>query len=215
MDIVTYIKENVIRLGQKIDTLFYRQIEIDTKLENITIDTSELLDKTTYASETNEGSVKMSDKSKSLDVTGQITGNRLYFGTAYGGDADLTEVRLRDFPIGSATDRIDTLTYPILTKDVPQTIDFLNEIPEINCFVQAFEQEQGSQDVTEVFESYTNPLVSNHNDNVICDITNGLGIKDKYEVVGTLNDRTGFYEITLRGIDGFTDIDNITSEVNN
>lgn len=190
-------------------------------VEGITYPTKEdlnnYLDKTTYASRVNEGYVKKAESAKTLelDSSAKLNGNRMYIGTSYGGDADSTEVRLREFPVGSTTDRIDTLTYPILTKDVPQTIEFLKEIPEVNCFAQAFEQEEGTQDVTEVFESYINPLVSNHNDEVICGTTNGLSIKDSYEVTGTLNDGTGFYEINLSGLDSFIDIDNITSEVNN
>lgn len=174
------------------------------------------LDKTTYASRINEGYIKKAESAKTLelDSSAKLNGNRMYIGTSYGGDADSTEVRLREFPVGSTTDRIDTLTYPILTKDVPKTIEFLKEIPEVNCFIQAFEQEEGTQDITEVFESYTNPLVSNHSDGVLCNTTSGLSIKDSYEVIGTLNDGTGFYKINLSGLDSFVDINNITSEVN-
>lgn len=44
MDIVTYIKENVTRLGYKIDSLFARQTTLNDKIDEVTTNTEDLID---------------------------------------------------------------------------------------------------------------------------------------------------------------------------
>ena len=140
-----------------------------------------------YASEKNEGSVKLADKAKEVDIEGQLDGNAKYYGVASGGTNEDNTLKLRPFPVGLATERIDTLTFDILTKDVPQSIPFAREIPTVNCFVQAFKQEEAELNITDVFEDYNNELVSNHTENVTCDTNIGLSIKDTYEYSSSLN----------------------------
>ena len=145
------------------------------------------LNKEIYASDNNEGSVKLADKAKEVDVEGQLDGSAKYYGVANGGTSEDNTLKLRPFPVGTSTERIETLDFEILTKDVPQSIPFTREIPTVNCFVQAFKQEDSELNVTDVFEDYNNELVSNHTENVTCDTNIGLSIKDTYEYSSSLN----------------------------
>ena len=140
-----------------------------------------------YASTENEGSVKMADKAKTIDITDQLIGSAQYYGVGNGGTLSDTALRLRPFPIGTSTNRIDTLDFDILTKDVPQSIPFVREIADVNCFVQAFKQEEAELNITDVFEDYNNELVSNHSENINCDVSNGLSINDSYKYNTGLN----------------------------
>ena len=145
-----------------------------------------LLD-SSYASEENEGSVKLADKAKEIDIEGQLDGTAKYYGVANGGTSEDNTLKLRPFPVGLATERIETLDFEILTKDVPQSIPFAREIPTVNCFVQAFKQEDSELNVTDVFENYTNENVSNYSENINCDVSNGLSINDSYKYNTGLN----------------------------
>ena len=164
----------------------------------------------TYASEVNENSVKLADKAKEIDIEGQLTGSAQYYGIGNGGTNVDNTMKLRPFPVGTSTERIETLDFAILTKDVSQSIPFVREIPTVNCFVQAFKQEESELNVTDVFEDYNNELVSNCSENVICD-ENGLSIKDEYEINNNGINSDGFYEIKLGK---FIEINDILSEVN-
>ena len=164
-----------------------------------------------YASEVNENSVKMADKAKEIDIENQLDGNAKYYGVASGGtDAD-NILRLRPFPVGLATERIETLTFDILTKDVPQSIPFVREIPTVNCFVQAFKQEDTELNITDVFEDYNNKLVCNHSENVFCG-DNGLYIKDEYKIDSRLN-AEGLYETDIINRNDFIEIVKIKEAV--
>ena len=44
------------------------------------------------------------------------------------------------------------------------SIPFAREIPTVNCFVQAFKQEEAELNITDVFEDYNNELVSKYVD---------------------------------------------------
>lgn len=158
-----------------------------------------------YASTEIEGSVKYADKAKIVDVTGQLNGSMQYYGVGNGGTLSDTTLKMRPFPIGTVTDRIDTLTFDLLTKDVPQSIQFVREIQDINCFVQAFKKEDDSIDKTDVFEDYTNELVGNHSDDVVCDTTNGLSINDIHKYSTTINS-DGMYETDIININDFAEI---------
>lgn len=162
-----------------------------------------------YASDVNKNSVKMADKAKEIDIEGQLDGNAKYYGVASGGTNEDNTVKLRPFPVGLATERIETLDFEILTKDVPQSIPFAREIPTVNCFVQAFKQEDSELNVTDVFEDYKNELVSNHSENVICDKNNGLSIKDKYEYF-SFDEEIGYYETDINDL---LDINSFSCEV--
>lgn len=140
-----------------------------------------------YASDVNEGSVKMADKAKEIDVEGQLNGSAQYYGVGNGGTLNDTTLKLRPFPVGTATDRIDTLEFSILTKDIPQSIPFTRELSELNCFVQAFKKDDDETNVTDPFEEFTNELVCNHSDGINCDVSNGLSINDSYEYNTGLN----------------------------
>lgn len=161
-----------------------------------------------YASTENKGSVKMADKAKIIDVTDQLIGSAQYYGVGNGGTHSETTLKLRPFPVGTATNRIDTLDFDILTKDVPQSIPFVREITDVNCFVQAFKKEDDEVNITESFEDYTNELVSNHSDNVSFDITNGLSINDIHEYSVMLNS-DGVYESDVLNKSNFIEIINI------
>lgn len=167
-----------------------------------------LLD-SSYASAINEGSVKLADKAKEIDIEGQLDGIAKYYGVASGGTNEDNTLKLRPFPVGLATERIETLDFEILTKDVPQSIPFVREIPTVNCFVQAFKQEEAELNITDVFEDYNNELVSNHTENIVYD-DSGLHIKDIYNIDNNGLNSDGLYEIK---IGDFIDINNIKVEV--
>ena len=158
-----------------------------------------------YASTENEGSVKMADKAKTIDITDQLIGSAQYYGVGNGGTLNDTALRLRPFPVGTSTNRIDTLDFALLTKDVTQSIPFIRAISDVNCFVQAFKKEDDELNVTESFEDYTNELVSNHSENVNCNITNGLGITDIHTYSMVINS-DGMYESDIIDKNDFIEI---------
>ena len=162
------------------------------------------LNKEIYASDNNEGSVKLADKAKEIDIEGQLDGNAKYYGVASGGTNADNTLKLRPFPVGLATERIETLDFEILTKDVPQSIPFTREIPTVNCFVQAFKQEESELNITETFEDYSNENVSNHSENVTCN-ENGLSIKDEYKYNSYLNS-DDYYESEEININDFEEL---------
>ena len=165
-------------------------------VEGITYPTREelnnYLDKSTYASTTNTNAVKLADKAKELYVDGQLDGSRKYYGV---GNGDNNIIKLRNFPAGTHTEHIDTYTYDNLTKDIPQTIDFVKEIDEVNCFVQVFKQEDEILGLEDTFERYNNDNISLKTNQVVC-IDDGLKIKDEYIVDNEIDDN-GFYKIDL------------------
>ena len=133
---------------------------------------------------------------KASKITNGIDGSRKYYGTGVGGTKEASEVKLRPFPIGTCTDRIDPVRFDILTENIPQTETFVHPIPEINGIVQVREKLDAEPNVTEIFEDYTNPAISNHSEKVICtDI--GLKIKDEYIVESNGQDENGFYKFNL------------------
>lgn len=187
------------RINEKIES---NKMDILNQVKN------DYLDKTTFQSTENEGSVKLADKAKELDVHEQLTGNRQYYGV---GDGDTNNtMKLRPFPTGTITERIDTYTYNNLTQNVSQSIDFVQEIPEVNCFSQAFEYESGEANVEDIFEKYSNDNITLKTKDVIC-TNDGLKIKDFYETTNNGQNENGFYKIKLSD---FVSINNIISEVN-
>ena len=163
------------------------------------------LNKKIYASDNNEGSVKLADKAKEIDIEGQLDGSAKYYGVANGGTNEDNTLKLRPFPVGTSTERIETFDFEILTKDVSQSILFAREIPTVNCFVQAFKQEESELNITDVFEDYNNELVSNHTENVVYDFVDGLSINDTYKYATTLNS-DGLYETDIINKDDFIEI---------
>lgn len=150
------------------------------------------LDKANYKGSV-DGVVKMADKSKEIDIEGQLTGHCQYYGVGNGGDSENTTLKLRSFPVGTTTNRIDTLNFNLLTKDVTQSIPFTRIIEDINCFVQAFKKEEDELNVTDIFEDYTNELISNHSENIVCDSINGLSVTNVFTYY-TVANSDGRYE---------------------
>ena len=71
--------------------------------------------------------------------------------------------------------------------------------------MQAFKKEDDELNVTESFEDYTNELVSNHSENVNCNITNGLGITDIHTYSMVINS-DGMYESDIIDKNDFIEI---------
>lgn len=193
MDIVTYIKENVTRLGQKIDTLFYRQTEIDTKLDNITIDTSELLDKATYASKTNEGSIKMADEAKKIEGIEESSLFSVYGKSPSGAEG------FYEFPIGvinENTNKFQSVRQNAIANEV-YTVELINENKKNDLIVQCYEFKEGEQDVVTTLREFNNTDSNNFyydEDNIVFD--NGMKIKNNYKINETLNS-DGYYETEI------------------
>lgn len=140
-----------------------------------------------YASTENEGSVKMADKAKTIDVTDQLIGSAQYYGVGNGGTLNDTTLKLRPFPVGTTTNRIDTYTFDNLTQNVPQTIDFLRSIDEINSFVQCYEYNKGLTNQTSIFENYSNDNITKKTNDINCD-ENGISVSGIYELNTTKSD---------------------------
>lgn len=202
MDIVTYIKENVTRLGQKIDTLFYRQTEIDTKLDNITIDTSELLDKSTYASETNEGSIKMADEAKKIEGIEESTLFSVYGKSPSGVEG------FYEFPIGvidENTNKFQSVRQNAIANEV-YTVELINENKKNDLIVQCYEFIPGEQDLVTTLREFNNTDKDNfyyNTENIEFD--NGMQIKNNYKLNNTQNDDK-FYESELINKNDFLNI---------
>ena len=138
-------------------------------------DTSGLLDKETFKGK-EINSVKLSDKARSLEPNlSQIDGTRKYYGV----DNNDGEMKLRTFPAGTHTEHVDTYIFDNLTKDVPQTIPFIKERPEVNVMPMVFKYREGLKNQESILEKYSNDNITIKKNTIEC-IEEGLGIKDKW-----------------------------------
>ena len=83
---------------------------------------------------------ELADKARELEPNlSQIDGTRKYYGV----DNNDGEMKLRTFPAGTHTEHVDTYVFDNLTKDVPQTIPFVEERPEVNVIPTVFKFREG------------------------------------------------------------------------
>lgn len=150
-------------------------------------DLSGLLDKATFLGNEPD-SVKKADKAKALDITDDINGTIKYYGTANNDP----EIKMRNFPAGTVNDHIDSYDFTNLIKGVPQTIDFVKEIPNINCIPSVLKYVDGQTNVEAVLEKYTKTNIIAKTDN-LNETESGLSIADTFTFNVSLN-ADGFYE---------------------
>ena len=149
-------------------------------------DTSGLMDKSTFKGKY-EDSVKKAD---SIYVPDDVVLN-----SDYGIDIN---GNLGYHPRIPIPNEITSYIFPMLTKDIQQSLSIESE--GINYMVQCYAKQPDLTNVEEVFESYANPIVTNHSDNVETVEDNGTKItqiKNNNIYKSTNNTETGFHEFAI------------------
>lgn len=166
-------------------------------------DLSGLLDKATFQGK-ESGSVKKADVAKTIEVSDDINGTIKYYGTANNDP----ELKLRNFPAGTVNDHIDNYQFNNLVKGVPQVIEFVKEIPDINCIPTALKYVEGPKGQEVVLEKYLDKsTIITRTDNLI-ESENGLSIVDTFNFNVNINNE-GFYETEEINVESFNIISNL------
>ena len=139
-----------------------------------------------YASDVNENSVKKAD---SICVPDDVVLN-----SDYGIDIN---GNLGYHPRIPIPNEITSYIFPMLTKDIRQSLPIKSE--GINYMIQCYAKQTDSTNVEEVFESYGNPIVTNHSDNVETVEDNGSKITQIKNTIiyKSTNSETGFHEFAI------------------
>lgn len=166
-------------------------------------DISGLLDKATFKGK-EVNSVKKADVAKTIEVSDDINGTIKYYGTANNDP----ELKLRNFPAGTVNDRIDNYQFNNLIKGVPQVIEFVKEIPNINCIPSALKYVEGPKGQEIVLEKYIDKSVVIARTNNLNESENGLSIIDTFNFNIELNSE-GFYETEEINVESFDLISNL------
>ena len=148
-------------------------------------DTSDLMDKSTFKGKY-EDSVKKAD---SIYVPDDVVLN-----SDYGIDIN---GNLGYHPRIPIPNEVTSYIFPMLTKDIQQSLSIESE--GINYMVQCYAKQPDLTNVEEVFESYANPIVTNHNDNVETVEDNGSKITQikNTHIYKSTNSETGFHEFAI------------------
>lgn len=166
-------------------------------------DLSGLLDKATFQGKESD-SVKKADVAKTIEVSDDINGTIKYYGTANNDP----ELKLRNFPAGTVNDHIDNYQFNNLVKGVPQVIEFVKEIPDINCIPTALKYVEGPKGQEVVLEKYLDKsTIITRTDNLI-ESENGLSIVDTFNFNVNINNE-GFYETEEINVESFNIISNL------
>lgn len=148
-------------------------------------DTSGLMDKSTFKGKY-EDSVKKAD---SIYVPDDVVLN-----SDYGIDIN---GNLGYHPRIPIPNEITSYIFPMLTKDIQQSLSIESE--GINYMVQCYAKQPDLTNVEEVFESYANPIVTNHSNNVETVEDNGFKITQikNNNIYKSTNSETGFHEFAI------------------
>ena len=189
-----YIDSLISKLKNNIINTFYKKEEIDKKIENITVDTTNLLDKQTYDSD-DDGVV---DNAKKAEKITGLEAAPLF--SVYGKSPD-GEEGYYEFPIGyidDQTNKFQSVRQNAKANEV-YTVELIKSNKLNDLIIQAYEFTEGTQDVVSTLKEFNNSDASNFyydKDNLV--FTNeGAKIKNEYEVMSTKNEDTGFYELDL------------------
>ena len=172
-------------------------VGISSQVPQQVLDTSGLMDKKTFKGK-DEDSVKKAD---SIYVPDDVILN-----SDYGIDIN---GNLGYHPRIPIPNEITSYIFPMLTKDIQQSLSIESE--GINYMVQCYAKQPDLTNVEEVFESYANPIVTNHSDNVETVEDNGTKItqiKNTNIYKSVLDEETGFY-ISELDISEYIDIKSI------
>lgn len=192
-----------------IKTLFYNKEEIDTKLENVEVNTSTLLDKETYGSKVNPDSVKKADVASNVEgynTSGEFT----YYGKNKNG-----EIGFHSFPIGEngETSNFQSVKLNVKANDTIY-IELVNQNINNDLIIQGYEFKEGEQNVSSTIKIFNNAESDNFNYNKEnIDFSDGMHIKNKYKLSNSLDNTSGFYETEIITKSDFVDL--IGIEVNN
>ena len=183
------------------------------------------LDKTIYASEINEGSVKLSDEAKTLTGISEENLNKMkemlealessnpqqYLGTNVDNEFGLHYIPTTDSETGNKIEQRVALN--VKSGDV-LTIESVADMQDQKAFIQVFNYVEGEEDSISTLKEFNNANAENFvydNDNIEFD--DSCHIKNEYTLSNTLNSETNFYETKLNKAD-FIDLVNLRSEVN-
>ena len=163
------------------------------------------LDKTTYASKVNDGSVKLADKALNLSESDDAQAFT-YYGKNKNG-----EIGFHPFPIG-VNDEVhnpQAVKFDVKSGDTI-SVDLLKENKDNDLIVQGYEFVEGARDVSTVLKAFNNTEQENfvYDTNNI-DFTNGIHIKNVYSINSTKNTDTSFYETDIINKSEYLEILNI------
>ena len=143
MDIKEYIDTLISKLKTNISTTFYNKNEIDSRLENIEVDTSNLLDKSTYDSD-NDGIVDESKVAQTLEIVKSMSPLHV-IGTDENGNLASLPMSLKDMQYESKNRQLDYGLFGIGTDSkyvVPANtfikfdIKINSNLEQIDSFIQ-------------------------------------------------------------------------------
>ena len=201
------ISKHITKFVSDIKDKFYNKSEIDKKIENITVDTTNLLDKQTYDSD-DDGVV---DNAKKAEKITGLEAAPLF--SVYGKSPD-GEEGYYEFPIGYIDDQTNKFQSVRQNAKANQiyTVELIKSNKLNDLIIQAYEFTEGTQDVVSTLKEFNNSDASNFyydKDNLV--FTNeGAKIKNEYEVMSTKNEDTGFYELDLSKEEFISNITNIS-----
>ena len=195
----------------KIKDTFYSKEEVDDKLRNVTVNTSDLLNKSIYDTD-NDGIL---DKSK---IAVKIEGvEKQPFFSVYGKSPNGKEGFYK-FPIGfvdDQTNKFQSVRQNAKSNEV-YTIELIKPNKLNDLIIQAYEFVQGEQDVVTTLKEFNNSDSNNFyydKNNVEFD-NNGCKIKNEYQYNSIKNTETNLYELDLSNENFIGSISNIDMEVN-
>ena len=209
MKIREYIDSKIKILQSSIKSKFYDKNEIDTKLQDIDIDSTKLMKKTIYDSD-DDGII---DEAKTAQKIKGIEEQPFF--SVYGKSPEGKE-GFYEFPIGHIDDQTNKFQSVKQNAKANQiyTVELIKTNKLNDLIIQAYEFTEGMQDVVTTLKEFNNKDANNfyYDKNNLVFTDEGVKIKNKHEVISTKNEDTGFYELDLSEENFIGDIMNITIE---
>ena len=181
------------------------------------------LDKTTYASEINEGSVKLSDEAKTLTGISEENLNKMkemlealessnpqqYLGTNVDNEFGLHYIPTTDSETGNKIEQ--RVALDVKSGDV-LTIESVADMQDQKAFIQVFNYVEGEEDTISTLKEFNNANAENfvYSEDIVFD--DSCHIKNEYVLNNELNSEE-LYETKLNKNE-FIELINLTSEVN-
>ena len=153
--------------------------------EEITIyDDSDMMKKSEYASETNEGSVKKADEAKIIESIKNAQPG-MYYGTNQDG-----EVGVYRLPFSKDTKQSGIYQMVLLNPPAnsPQVVESIFDLNECKIFIQAYKFVAGEQDIVAILKEFNNGNKDSfYYDEENVEFDDGMKIKNQYTILSLLN----------------------------
>ena len=147
-------------------------------------DDTDVMKKSDYASEANEGYVKKADEAKMVEALKNAQPN-MYLGTDSNGNYGAYRLPFSEESKDKGVYQMVLLNPPV---NSPQSVESKIDLGECKVFVQAYKFVAGEQDVVGVLKEFNNSNKDSfyyNNDKV--DFENGMKIKNEYNIPVYLN----------------------------